>query len=333
MTLFDQQIELGSTSGASLNLLHMRPRGNPRAIVQINHGVAEHAARYQTFAHYLGQLGFATFVHDHRGHGATTAPDAPIGRFAKSAPGMGWAKPVEDVKCVNDYACKQYPGLPLIVFGHSMGGLIAMNFALTHPVRLSALAIWNTNFTSRFVSRLARSVLASERMMLGSDVPSRILPAMTFQTWGKSLKNAQTPFDWLSHNDASVRAYINDPLCGWDASVALWQDIFAMASRGRGRAELGRLPSNLPVHLVGGGQDPSTEGGKAVIRYAKQLRSIGLRDVTGRIYEGFRHETLHETASPGSRGAMEDFAAWATSAIKRSGATVANIGQQISATG
>lgn len=262
MTLFDHQVILASPTGSNINLLHMRPKVKARAIVQINHGLAEHAVRYQPFADYLAQLGFAAYVHDHRGHGATSADDAPIGRFANSAPGMGWEKPIADTKCVNDYARKQYPDLPVIVFGHSMGGLIAMNFALSHPDRLSALSVWNANFNVGLSGRIAQAILAGERMMLGSDVPSRILPGMTFQSWGKSIKGSQTPFDWLSHNDGNVQAYIDDPLCGWDASVALWQDIFAMTFRGCGKADLDRLPRNLPVHLVGGGQDPTTDGAK-----------------------------------------------------------------------
>ncbi|MEX3010134.1 alpha/beta fold hydrolase [Hoeflea sp. TYP-13] len=316
MSGFDEQTALDSPTGAALNLLHKTPKGMARAIVQINHGLAERASRYGPFADYLSEAGFAVFVHDHRGHGETKASDAPVGIFAKAPAGQAFEKVIADTLAVNTYARERYPDVPVITFGHSMGGLIAMNFALSHPDRQSALAVWNANFNMGLEGRLAQGVLAGERMILGSDVPSRILPKLTFEAWGKSIKNADTGFDWLSHDRDQVAAYVADPLCGWDASVALWQDIFAMAFRGSSKTELVRLRKTTPIHLVGGGQDPATNKGRAVTWMASHMRACGFEDVTGRIYDDMRHETLNETALPGARCAMEDFAAWAVAALK-----------------
>ncbi|MCP4315981.1 MAG: alpha/beta hydrolase [Hyphomicrobiales bacterium] len=316
MSGFDQQTTLASPTGATLNLLHTRPKDSARAIVQINHGLAEHASRYARFANYLSGRGFAVYVHDHRGHGETKAPDAPIGIFAKAPAGRAYEKVIADTLAVNDHARASYPDMPVITFGHSMGGLIAMNFALSHPDRQSALALWNANFKMGAEGRLAQAVLAGERMTLGSDVPSRLLPKLTFDAWGKSIKNAETGFDWLSHDRDQVAAYVADPLCGWDASVSLWQDVFAMAFRGGNGAALSALPRSLPIHLVGGGQDPATNKGKAVAWMSGHLRGNGFENVTDRIYEGLRHETLNESAPPGALGAMEDFTAWADAALQ-----------------
>ncbi|MDA4846529.1 alpha/beta fold hydrolase [Hoeflea poritis] len=318
MSGFDEQTTLRSPTGAELNLLHKRPADRPRAVVQINHGLAEHAARYAHFADYLCEAGFAAFVHDHRGHGHTKAPDAPLGTFGKAPAGESWKLAVADVLAVHDHAAQICPDAPIITFGHSMGGMIALNFALSHPQRQAALAVWNSNFKMGFEGRIAQAVLAGERMLKGSDVPSTILPKQTFGAWGKAIKDARTEFDWLSHDPQQVDAYIEDPLCGWDASVALWQDLFAMGYRGSDRAALAALPPALPVYLVGGGQDPATGNGRAVTWIAEQMRACGMTDVTGRIYDEMRHETLNETALPGARGAMEDFAAWAVAALQRS---------------
>lgn len=317
MSGFDDQTSLASPTGANLNLLHMRPKDKLRAVVHINHGLAEHAARYQPFADYLSQVGFAVFAHDHRGHGHTTASDATAGRFAEAPAGRGWEKVVADSLAVNTRARTEYPQSPLITFGHSMGGLIAMNFALSHPDRQIALAVWNSNFKMGLEGRVAQAILAAERMLKGSDVPSGMLSRLTFEAWGKAIKNAKTRSDWLSHDTAAVSAYIEDPLCGWDPTVGLWQDIFAMAFHGSNRAALAALPKTMPIHLVGGGQDPATAKGRAVTWFARKLRGHGMEDVTCCIYEGLRHETLNESAPPGAHGAMEDFAAWALSAPQR----------------
>ncbi|WP_136656267.1 alpha/beta hydrolase [Nitratireductor sp. XY-223] len=318
MSGFDEQTTLKSPTGAELNLLHKRTNEKLRAVVQINHGLAEHAARYARFADYLSDVGFATFVHDHRGHGHTKAPDAPLGTFGKAPAGEGWKLAVADTLAVHDRARTAYPDAPFITFGHSMGGMIALNFALSHPHRQAALAVWNANFKMGLEGRIAQAALAGERMFKGSDVPSAILPKQTFAAWGKAIKDARTEFDWLSHDPDQVAAYIDDPLCGWDASVALWQDIFAMGFRGSDRKALAALPQSMPIHLVGGGQDPATNNGRAVTWLATHMRACDLEDVTGRIYDEMRHETLNESALPAARGAMEDFAAWAVSALQRS---------------
>ncbi|TIS06539.1 MAG: alpha/beta hydrolase, partial [Mesorhizobium sp.] len=73
------------------------------------------------------------------------------------------------------------------------------------------------------------AILGWERMRLGSDVPSRLLPKLTFQAWGKAVPNHRTLFDWLSRDPVEVDKYIADPLCGWDASVSMWRDVVNLA--------------------------------------------------------------------------------------------------------
>lgn len=315
MTDFTDQIALDSPTGAALNLYYASPPDPPRAIVQINHGLAEHAARYGRFARHLTNRGFAVIAHDHRGHGKTRAPDAPTGIFARAPAAKAWKAVIADTLAVHDHAAGHYPDTPVITFGHSMGGMIAMNFALSHPARQTALAVWNANFDLGAGGRIAQVILAAERMLLGSDVPSRLLPKSTFELWGKTIKDAHTPFDWLSHDEKQVQAYIDDPDCGWDASVSMWQDITAMGYRASDRAALANLPKTIPIQLVGGGQDPATNGGKAVKWFAEHLRQSGFSDITLQLYAGSRHETLNETATSVADDAMEDFSTWVENAL------------------
>lgn len=317
MTDFREPTTLESPTGAAISLHHAAPSDRPRAIVQINHGLAEHAARYAPFAEFLVHRGFAVFAHDHRGHGRTRAPDTPTRSFADAPAGSGWQSVITDTLAVNTHAATVHPGVPIITFGHSLGGMIAMNFALTHPNKQAGLAVWNANLNPGAAGRIAQLLLAAERMLLGSDVPSHLLPKMTFEQWGKTIKDARTPFDWLSHDESQVQAYIDDPDCGWNASVSLWQDVFAMGYRAGNRTELANLPVSLPIHLVGGGQDPATDGGKAVTWFAERLKQAGKSDVSIQIYETMRHETLNESAPPGSNRAMDDFSRWADSVLHR----------------
>jgi len=304
-TDFAEQFEIAAPGGAALNAYHQPATGDVRAVVQINHGLAEHAARYGRFAHALSAKGVAVYAHDHRGHGATTAPNAPPGSF--STDGDGVAKIMADVNAVNAHVRERHPQSPVLAFGHSMGGLITMNYALRNPDRLAGAAVWNANFSGGLAGRAARLILKWERMRLGNDVPSRMLPKLTFGQWAKSVPNRRTDFDWLSDIDAQVDAYVADPLCGWDASVGMWQDVFAMIFAGGEVGDASSSARALPFHLVGGGKDPATDGGKAVMAQAERLRRAGFADVSATIYPDTAHETLNSSIADQAIG---EFASW-----------------------
>lgn len=306
---FDRQTTLQSPTGAAINLLVRLPPGKLRGVVQINHGLAEHAARYARFADFLAERGYATYAHDHRGHGYTKAPDAPLGRFADAD---GEAKVLADVAFIHETIRKEHPGVPLIIFGHSMGGMITLNYVLRGAAPVDAAAIWNSTFDAGLLGRLALGVLAFERMRLGSDVPSRILPKLTFQAFGKQVPNRRTPFDWLSRDPDEVDKYIADPLCGWDASVSMWRDLFGFIFYGSDNANFGRAPKSLPFMLVCGTKDPSNNNGKGMLRLADRMKSMGFSNVTLKAYPEARHETLNDINRD---EAMADFANWVDSAV------------------
>ena len=302
---FDSQRHIASPTGASLNLYTALPDGSPRGIVQINHGLAEHAARYAGFARFLAEQGLATYAHDHRGHGFTTAPDAPPGSFGKLPAA---ATVLSDVAAIHDLIGKEHPGVPVIVFGHSMGSLIATSFMLRHSERIAAAAIWNCNFSAGLLGRLAQAILFWERFRRGSDTPSRILPKLTFDAWAKQASDGRTRFDWLSRDHMEVDAYIADPLCGWDPSVGMWLAVFDFIFAGADDRNFAAIRKNLPVQLIGGSGDPESQFGKAVEAMAARMRRMGFSEVTSTIYPQTRHESLNEL----NRDIiMADFARWA----------------------
>jgi alpha-beta hydrolase superfamily lysophospholipase len=307
---FDCQLKLASPTGALLNLYGKPAKGAGRAVVQINHGLAEHAQRYARFADFLSERGFHVYAHDHRGHGFTTAPDAPTGRFADTG---GDEKVIADVAAVHDWIAREHPGLPVILFGHSMGGLIALRFLLSHSKRVHAAAIWNANFSAGLAGRTALLILAWERFRLGSDVPSRLLPKLTFEAWGKAVPNNKTPFDWLSRDAAEVEKYCADPLCGFNASVSLWRDVFALIFAGADNRNFSDIRRELPILLVGGKKDPATNNGKAVEHLATRMRRMGFSNLVSRIYAETRHESLNEVNRD---TIMEDFVGWADKILR-----------------
>ena len=244
------------------------------------------------------------YAHDHRGHGKTRALGAIPGAFASKD---GRSKVIADVAAVHAMIGERHPGLPIITFGHSMGGLIALNFAEAHPEASSALAVWNSNFNAGIAGRAGQAFLSVEAFFKGSDTPSAILPKLTFQAWAKAMPDRRTDADWLSRDEAEVDLYIADPLCGWDATVSMWRDVFELIYAGGKRANLARLPKHLPINLVGGEADPATDQGQAVKWLSGQMRDAGLSNVTTQLLPETRHETLNEINRDQS---MANFAVW-----------------------
>ncbi|MGV8938831.1 MAG: alpha/beta fold hydrolase [Allorhizobium sp.] len=307
--MFAETRRFSSPSGALLAYHHQDADGDARAILLVCHGLIEHSRRYEAFAVAMAERGLHVYAHDHRGHGETLATEAPLGRFADRD---GAQKVVDDVLAMREMARDENPGLPVILFGHSMGGLIALNAAISHPDAFDALAIWNSNLNPGLSGRFAQLVLAIERMLKGSDVPSAILPKATFATWAKSIPARRTDFDWLSHDPVEVDTYAADPLCRFDASVSLWIDVFALTFRGKNL--LSHLKPEMPINLVGGGEDPATNRGRAILWLQQRLAQLGFRRVTVKIYPEMRHESLNEI---GREQAISDFADWCDTVLPR----------------
>lgn len=306
---FHTATTLRTSTGAILRLYVRKAECEPVGVVQINHGLAEHAGRYSGFAAFLAEHGFHVYAHDHRGHGHTKAPDAPIGRFGSEPTAE---KVIADLVAVHDLILTEHSGLPVIVFGHSMGAMIALAFLSRNAHRVHAAALWNMPLATRLEARAAKTVLAWERFRLGSDVPSRLLPRLTFQAWGRSVPDARTPFDWLSRDPQAVDGYIADPLCGWPPTVGMWRTVFDFNLMALGDRALASIPKTLPLALAGGGADPATAGSIALRRLEQRFRRAGFSNLETRIYPENRHESLNEL---NRNMIMDDFVAWAKKAL------------------
>ena len=262
MTDFERT-KLASPSGATLQLYGLETSGNPKAVIHINHGMCEHIGRYEHFCKFLAENGYHSVGHDHRGHGKTTAPDAPIGTFAKK---NGWSKVIEDVLAVNTEIARLYPETPIIYFGHSMGAIVGLSYCIKHSNTIAGAALWNSGVDGGPLLTIYGLLLKVERMLKGSDVPSQIARKLAFEDWNKKFAPNRTQSDWLTRDETEVDKYLADPLCGFDASNGLWTDLLGGIRLGASDHEISKIDKQLPIHLLAGGQDPCSDRGKGVKR-------------------------------------------------------------------
>ncbi|PHR59974.1 MAG: alpha/beta hydrolase [Robiginitomaculum sp.] len=298
-----------SPTGASLCVYH-RKATKPVGVVHINHGLAEHGGRYARFAQALSKAGFHVYVHDHRGHGATLAPDAQQGVFGGKD---GFEKTLLDMKFVNEEIKNRHPDLPIIMFGHSMGAMLSYNYLLRWSDTVSAAAIWNTSVTKSAAVSFLRLYLSVERLMGGATKPSSV-HKLTFASWNKAFAPNKTESDWLSKDLAECEKYDADPDCGWNASVSMWQALTHGILTGAKDEGLENIPSDMPIFILGGDQDPSVEKGKSTLDLQNRLHSVGLENVTTVLRENGRHEALNEPKQ--ERDAItQRFVDWALSTL------------------
>jgi alpha-beta hydrolase superfamily lysophospholipase len=233
-----------------------------KGIVVISHGMAEHSLRYDRFALALNGSGYGVCSVDHRAHGKTLGPSG-FGDFGEG----GWDALIDDLDQLVDIATKENPGLPVTLFGHSMGAAAAQQYAPTGSQKISALI-------------LSGSTLR--------DPNEEITP------YNRAFENPRTEYDWLSRDEAEVDKYIADPLCGFEGQ----QVRNGMDRKDPRRADLERLKgirSNLPVLIVAGDADPVNRNLKGIDYLESQWREAGVEKIDRQIYAGGRHEMLNET--------------------------------------
>ncbi len=267
------------------------PEGPARGVVQLVHGVAEHIDRYDAFAAFLAEHGYAVAGDDHLGHGQSIADSTELGWFAEKD---GWKLLVEDEKRLHDRLREEYPGLPLVLFGHSMGSFIARTYLGWHPADHDAAVISGTGHQSAAVCFFGRTLANRVIAAKGSKHRSPLLQKLAF---GGYLKKIQDPIganDWICRDEAVIRKYDADPLCGFTATAGLMRDMMEGLQIIGKSQHMARMKKDLPILFIAGAEDPVGAYGKGVRTVSERFKKAGMTDVTVNIYPAMRHEVLNE---------------------------------------
>ena len=279
---------LETPDGVSLFVFRWLPEKPPRAIVQIVHGLAEHAARYARVAEALCREGYGVYANDHRGHGRTARTPAELGFFAERD---GWDKCLDDLWRVAQRIGADFPGVPIVAFGHSLGSFMIQQFISEHGDAVVGAVLSASDGRPPAFASVALVLARFERFRVGPRGKSGLLGALFFATFNKPFEPARTPFDWLSRDPAEVDKYVADPLCGFESTVQLYVDMLAAVIEVARPSRQARIPKALPIYIFGGGRDPV---GRNVKQLLDAYRAAGLEEVTQKFYPDGRHETLNE---------------------------------------
>src|ERR1700737_134972 len=236
-----------------------------RGIIQIAHGMGEHALRYRPIAHALVSAGYTVYANDHRGHGEFAAQANVLGDFG---PG-GFPVLVDDMARVTQAARDADKGKPLVLLGHSMGSFAAQLYLLDHSELLDGVALSGTTA----LDLLGAAAMAGRWKL---------------EDLNASFKPARTPVHSVNRHKAVVDAYIADPLCGFNVNAESYGSLFAVAPR------LATLRHDLRMFLFVGDLDPVNAKRTWFQPLIDRYRESGLTDVSWHVYGNARHEVLNE---------------------------------------
>src|SRR5580658_10313370 len=261
MAISKARFRYQGADGAGLAGFRWSAGGKSRAVIQLAHGAGEHAHRYLEPLTPILEAGYLVYAADHRGHGMTSGMTS-LGDFGSG----GAPAAVDDMAVLARLIREREPGLPLVLFGHSMGAMFSQAWLLDHSALIDALVLSGTAGP-------------------GPRTPGGPNAAYT---------NPRTDYDWLSRDEAEVDKYIADPFCGIRFKPESQASFAALRERRMDADALAKVKKGLPVYVFVGDADPINDGLKRLTPLIDAYKAAGL-DVTLKVYPGGRHEMLNET--------------------------------------
>lgn len=264
--------------------------GSIKGVVQISHGMAEYSNRYSRFALELCKAGYAVFISDHVGHGASIKDREMLGFFGEE---NGEETFIDDLKTLTDMAKAEYPDLPFFMLGHGMGSLIARKYTAKYGYLLDGVIYSGTSGENPALGMgllLANAMIKQNGPMHRSD----LLDTIAFGAYNRKTKK-RTERDWSTRDEVEVDKIIADELCGYKYTVSGMKVLFTTLKQVTTRRWYNTIPLSMPIFLISGSMDPVGDYSKGVTEVYRILKKTGHRNVSMKIYEGARHEILNET--------------------------------------
>ena len=275
-----QSLHLGMNDGMAVALTITRPEGTPKGIVQVIHGVTEHRQRYQDFADFLAANGYVVVTSDNRGHGDSIYPQNPLGHMPSVE------RLVEDQYEITRYMKNQYPELPLTLFGHSFGSLLARNYLALHDDELAKLVLTGT--------------INYKKAAPVGDVFAKMALKTTGEQGRAWILKKLSGFDskdntWLTHDEEQLEKALNDPKILEGYSNQGIQTIWQADANLKDFARYECKNPDLPILSLTGEEDVKMTGGKKGLKDTQEtLEKIGYHDLEFVDLPNMRHEVLNE---------------------------------------
>lgn len=261
----------------------------PKAVLQISHGMCEYKERYIPFMEYMVAWGYACVISDHRGHGKSIKAPEDLGYFYEH----GGEFLVEDLHQIMEYAKERFPGLPYILMGHSMGSLAARCFTKKYDDELDGLIVCGCPGENTMAS-VGLALQKFAKIYRGGRGRSSILEDLFFSNFQKPFEAEQLQNSWICSDKAVVEKYNEDPLCNFTFTLNGYESLIWLSQTTYSEQGWGLKNAELPIHFISGEDDSCMINDIKFEEAVELMKKVGYRQVTSQLYQGMRHEILNE---------------------------------------
>lgn len=265
------------------------PEGEIKGIVQFSHGMAEHKERYYDFMEYLTNRGYACIINDHRGHGESVKDKADLGYFYDDTADYI----VEDLHQLTLYMKERFPGKPICLFGHSMGSLVVRKYIKKYDYEITKLVVCGSPSRNPLINT-ALMLVKIQKAFKGDRYRSHMIQHLAFGSYNKNIENVSSGNSWLSADEANVKTYDRDELCGFVFTLNGFRNLFLLMKEIYEPQGWAMKNRDLPILFIAGADDPVIVGEKQWKESQGFLKNLGYNNIEGKLYTGKRHEILNE---------------------------------------
>jgi len=271
-----------------LAVMMVKPEGKPAGLLQLIHGMCDHKEKYLPLMEYLAERGYASIIHDQRGHGESVLSDDDLGYFyTHDANAL-----IADIHQVAVELRAAYPDTPMFLLGHSMGSLEARIYAKRYDREIDGLFICGCPAENP-AARAAELMSISMALVKGEKYRSKFMQDQVFSAYRKRFPN-EPDMAWISSSPERVAEYVADPLCCFCFTLNGFRVLFRLMQMAYDVSDWRTEKSDMPVHFISGANDPCLVDQAHYEAAVEKMHDAGYRRVNGRLYGGLRHEILLE---------------------------------------
>ena len=289
-----------------IHAVEWMPEGEPKAVVQLIHGMVEYIERYDGFARFLNEHGIVVFGHDHLGHGQSVRSVEDWGFISETAPARSL---VRDIHKLRKIAEKKYPDIPYIMLGHSMGSYLLRRYLTHKGAGLAGAIIIGTGQESDMVVRSGLMLVRATAKAKGWRHRSEKLQNLTYSSAYKQYDLTRTDLEnsWVCSDPKVMKSYYSDPRCSFLFTTSGFEALLSTVLFDNQKRNIEMIPKELPIYIISGEGDPVGNLGKGVKEVYQKYVKTGITDIECKLYPDMRHEILNE---PGKQEVYDDVLAW-----------------------
>ena len=271
----------------------------PKGMIQISHGMSESLLRYEGFAEYMANNGYIVFGDDHRGHGKTD-PD-----LSGYVDGDIFYDTLEDIAQLSKIYRAKYPGLKLILFGHSYGSFLTQAYMERYGANADAYIVGGSAYMKCFQVTSGRIVAKLNCFFGKKKKKAKLISKLSFGAYNSKYKDGTT---FISSVKEECEKYVLCPECNFDLSNSFYKSFFSALPKLYKKKEYSGIDVKKPIMLISGSEDPVGNYGKLVEKlYSFYKDKVGVKCVSKTIYHGVRHEYLNDVSRDEARRAILEF--------------------------